>query len=109
MVECQLPKLDVVGSNPISRSIFSTTWEHSWKPSLLRLLLFLFPVLFWPFIPLTFAIVLEHGGTCAGPGIVYWTAFVSKRRTAAKRSSKLLIAYSFSLTFTVLPIWAERV
>ena len=29
MVECQLPKLDVVGSSPISRSIFSTTWEES--------------------------------------------------------------------------------
>ena len=26
VVECQLPKLDVVGSNPISRSIFSTTY-----------------------------------------------------------------------------------
>ncbi len=25
MVECQLPKLDAVGSNPISRSIFSIT------------------------------------------------------------------------------------
>jgi hypothetical protein len=27
VVECQLPKLDVVGSNPISRSIFSTTYK----------------------------------------------------------------------------------
>jgi hypothetical protein len=25
VVECQLPKLDVVGSSPISRSIFSIT------------------------------------------------------------------------------------
>ena len=25
MVECQLPKLDVAGSSPVSRSIFSTT------------------------------------------------------------------------------------
>ena len=25
VVECQLPKLDVAGSNPVSRSIFSTT------------------------------------------------------------------------------------
>ena len=29
MVECQLPKLDVAGSNPVSRSIFSITWEES--------------------------------------------------------------------------------
>ena len=28
MVECQLPKLDVAGSNPVSRSIFSITYEH---------------------------------------------------------------------------------
>ena len=28
MVECQLPKLDVAGSNPVSRSIFSTTYKH---------------------------------------------------------------------------------
>jgi hypothetical protein len=27
VVECQLPKLDVAGSNPVSRSIFSITWE----------------------------------------------------------------------------------
>ena len=27
VVECQLPKLDVAGSTPVSRSIFSTTWE----------------------------------------------------------------------------------
>ena len=26
MVECQLPKLDVAGSNPVSRSIFSITY-----------------------------------------------------------------------------------
>jgi hypothetical protein len=38
VVECQLPKLDVVGSNPISRSIFSITYEDSsearvrWSP-----------------------------------------------------------------------------
>jgi hypothetical protein len=25
VVECQLPKLDVAGSNPVSRSIFSIT------------------------------------------------------------------------------------
>ena len=29
MVECQLPKLDVAGSTPVSRSIFSITWESS--------------------------------------------------------------------------------
>ena len=29
MVECQLPKLDVAGSNPVSRSISSTTWKES--------------------------------------------------------------------------------
>ena len=29
MVECQLPKLDVAGSNPVSRSIFSITWKES--------------------------------------------------------------------------------
>ena len=28
MVECQLPKLDVAGSNPVSRSIFSVTLTH---------------------------------------------------------------------------------
>ena len=28
MVECQLPKLDAVGSNPISRSIFSITCKE---------------------------------------------------------------------------------
>ena len=27
MVECQLPKLDVAGSSPVSRSIFSITWK----------------------------------------------------------------------------------
>ena len=27
MVECQLPKLDVAGSNPVSRSIKSTTYK----------------------------------------------------------------------------------
>ena len=29
MVECQLPKLDVAGSTPVSRSNFSTTCKHS--------------------------------------------------------------------------------
>ena len=29
MVECQLPKLDAVGSNPISRSIFSIAYKDS--------------------------------------------------------------------------------
>jgi hypothetical protein len=29
VVECQLPKLDVAGSSPVSRSIFSITWEES--------------------------------------------------------------------------------
>jgi hypothetical protein len=29
VVECQLPKLDVAGSNPVSRSIFSMTWKES--------------------------------------------------------------------------------
>ena len=28
MVECQLPKLDVAGSTPVSRSNFSKTYEH---------------------------------------------------------------------------------
>jgi hypothetical protein len=28
VVECQLPKLDAVGSNPISRSIFSITYKE---------------------------------------------------------------------------------
>ncbi len=35
MVECQLPKLDVAGSTPVSRSIFSTSYEdfpHSPNP-----------------------------------------------------------------------------
>ncbi len=27
MVECQLPKLDVAGSTPVSRSIFSMPWK----------------------------------------------------------------------------------
>jgi hypothetical protein len=27
VVECQLPKLDVAGSTPVSRSIFSTTYK----------------------------------------------------------------------------------
>ncbi len=27
MVECQLPKLDVAGSSPVSRSIFSIVYE----------------------------------------------------------------------------------
>jgi hypothetical protein len=29
VVECQLPKLDVAGSTPVSRSNFSITWEES--------------------------------------------------------------------------------
>jgi hypothetical protein len=28
VVECQLPKLDVAGSNPVSRSIFSIIYEN---------------------------------------------------------------------------------
>ena len=28
MVECQLPKLDVAGSNPVSRSMFSITYRE---------------------------------------------------------------------------------
>ena len=33
MVECQLPKLDVAGSTPVSRSNFSITWEpQSFSP-----------------------------------------------------------------------------
>ena len=28
MVECQLPKLDVAGSSPVSRSIFSRTYKN---------------------------------------------------------------------------------
>ena len=31
MVECQLPKLDVAGSSPVSRSNFSTTYGLSWN------------------------------------------------------------------------------
>ena len=34
MVECQLPKLDVAGSNPVSRSIFSTTYKNRLHPVL---------------------------------------------------------------------------
>ena len=33
MVECQLPKLDVAGSNPVSRSIFSIGYEYLPRPS----------------------------------------------------------------------------
>jgi hypothetical protein len=33
-VECQLPKLDVAGSIPVSRSMFSITWKHFWFPAL---------------------------------------------------------------------------
>lgn len=29
MVECQLPKLDVAGSTPVSRSIFSYIYKNS--------------------------------------------------------------------------------
>ena len=29
MVECQLPKLDVAGSSPVSRSIIPITWKES--------------------------------------------------------------------------------
>src|SRR5437879_1115837 len=39
VVECQLPKLDVAGSSPVSRSIFSITWELSMFSALMRLLL----------------------------------------------------------------------
>jgi hypothetical protein len=39
VVECQLPKLDVAGSTPVSRSIFSMTWECSMFSALMRLLL----------------------------------------------------------------------
>ena len=28
MVECQLPKLDVAGSSPVSRSMFSMTYKY---------------------------------------------------------------------------------
>src|SRR4051794_13840003 len=35
--ECQLPKLDVAGSIPVSRSIESTTWELSRLSGLVRL------------------------------------------------------------------------
>jgi hypothetical protein len=28
VVECQLPKLDVAGSNPVSRSIFSIAYKY---------------------------------------------------------------------------------
>jgi hypothetical protein len=35
----QLPKLNVAGSIPVSRSIFSTTWELSMFSALMRLLL----------------------------------------------------------------------
>ena len=34
MVECQLPKLDVAGSTPVSRSNFSKTYEHQSNPLL---------------------------------------------------------------------------
>ena len=32
MVECQLPKLDVAGSNPVSRSMFSMTYKDFGYP-----------------------------------------------------------------------------
>jgi hypothetical protein len=32
VVECQLPKLDVAGSSPVSRSIFSITYEDFADP-----------------------------------------------------------------------------
>ncbi len=31
MVECQLPKLDVAGSSPVSRSIKSRAYRHFWR------------------------------------------------------------------------------
>jgi hypothetical protein len=34
VVECQLPKLDVAGSNPVSRSMFSTTCINPFDPVL---------------------------------------------------------------------------
>ena len=34
MVECQLPKLDVAGSTPVSRSNFSKTYEPHLSPVL---------------------------------------------------------------------------
>ena len=34
MVECQLPKLDVAGSSPVSRSIFSMTCKNPFPPVL---------------------------------------------------------------------------
>jgi hypothetical protein len=36
-VECQLPKLDVAGSIPVSRSMFSITWESLIISGLVRL------------------------------------------------------------------------
>ena len=36
-VECQLPKLDVAGSIPVSRSMFSITWEELIISGLVRL------------------------------------------------------------------------
>ena len=36
MVECQLPKLDVVGSSPISRSIFSISYENPFRLESIR-------------------------------------------------------------------------
>jgi hypothetical protein len=38
-VECQLPKLDVAGSIPVSRSMFSITWEGFTVSGLVRLVL----------------------------------------------------------------------
>ena len=38
-VECQLPKLDVAGSIPVSRSMFSMTWEEFISSGLMRLML----------------------------------------------------------------------
>ena len=72
------------------------------NPSLLRLLFFLFSPLFRLFEPFTFAIVWKRFGTFRRSGIGYCTLLGSKRRMAAKRSSKLLIAYS--LTFTVFTV-----
>ncbi len=36
MVECQLPKLDVVGSSPISRSILSISYENRFRMESIR-------------------------------------------------------------------------
>ena len=78
MVECQLPKLDVAGSNPVSRSIFSTTWENFFNG------------------------LLQNCSIYIGPSAV------SNAFTASRRLCSEVLVYTFSLTSTVWPICSAR-